>query len=98
MNSTHTPTDKVQKLAQHDMPCNYMLGERSMACYLRPNGVYAVRLYLPAGELSQNEVVYTYLGTDVQAARNAWRKTVTEWKALYAQFAQFNMEVAAVTK
>ena len=62
------------------------LGGRTIAAYFRPGharGEYAVRLYLPAGELLPNERCYAYEGSDINAARNAWRATVAKWDAMY---------------
>lgn len=85
MNNTAAKTTK--ELASRSWGHNDMIGGRTMTTYLRANGAYAVRLYLPAGECVANEVVYAYFGKDVSEARAAWRRVVAQWDALYAKHA-----------
>jgi len=66
---------------------NIFFGGRTIKAYQRPGharGEYAVRLFLPAGELLPYEVFYAYEGNDINAARAAWKATVKQWEALYA--------------
>ena len=72
----------VKEFSYTEYPQALHYGERSIGAYLRPNGDYAIRLYLPAGELLMHEKCYAYVGPSVEAARAAWRRTVSEWKAL----------------
>jgi hypothetical protein len=58
-------------------------GEREIGAYLRANGDYAVRLYLPAGELLPFEKHYAYVGPSIEAARDAWRETIRKWDEMY---------------
>ena len=59
-------------------------GQREVVLYHKPDGSYRVRLYLPAGEMVQNERVYAYVGPDESAARSAYDATVAKWDAMYA--------------
>lgn len=83
MNSTQQqPKELASKSFEHNC-----IGGRTITAYLRPNGDYAIRLFLPAGETVVNEKIYAYVGADVSLARKAWRNTVTQWEAMYARYA-----------
>jgi len=60
-----------------------LLGWRSIEFLLRENGDYAVRLYLPAGEVVAHEHVYAYIGPDHGRARTAWCKVTGGWDLMY---------------
>ena len=93
MNGTHNL--QVEKLAEYTTPLNWMLGQRKMIAYKRTDGTYSVRLFLPPGEMTQHEVLYAYRGSDVEVARNAWRRVRKEWAALEAQYSQHMAEARA---
>lgn len=78
---------QAKEIAKKEYPVNFMIGSRSLVTYLRANGDYAVRMFLPAGEMLPNEALYAYVGPDVKAARNAWRSVVAQWDALYVKYA-----------
>lgn len=96
MNGTHNL--QVKKIGEYTTPLNWMIGQRTMIAYERNDGTYAVRLFLPPGEMMQHEVLYVYRGSDIEQARAAWRRVRKEWKDMEEQYAAHLADARQATR